>query len=396
MAQLSNFFNSKKRAAADADTTQQIDALPLTTAEGDVIVIDNEPQADAPKKDKKKRNWKRILASVGMVFFLLVAIFTPLSSAGFGCSGNNDDASTTSASAPAGTELSGDDSDALGDGTAMGDDDMDAAMDNPYGGEGGPSDDESWDEYMDGYADDGAETPSDAAEAAAEDTANGTADTEVDPGAMTPVQPATPGGAQDHPTVAANTGNLTIALREALLVPTEPGPDATEEEKRAYEEVTKHQQQDAAADKADGTTDGTIAGSGAMNTPTREFMQALMRLVSKGLINVEALGPVQQDGGKATAKLGLRIFNKVPVKTDVDLEFVWANGRWQLAQSVSCKLVEAMGMECPGWLASINKNTAAAAEAETAGDDATATSAEVKSKQEPVRALRMFFRPTKN
>ena len=100
-----------------------------------------------------------------------------------------------------------------------------------------------------------------------------------------------------------------------------------------------------------------------------------MGLVSDNLVGVEAVQPVQQNGDTATAKLGLIFFGDVPVETDLELTFVWSNGRWMLAQSMSCSIVESLGVTCPDWLRELNKRTKAGQMANDATESAAAEEA---------------------
>ena len=175
------------------------------------------------------------------------------------------------------------------------------------------------------------------------------------------------------PANAANAINLSFALREALMMATEPGPDATQAEKDEWKKRQQHRAKDVAADKADGTTDGVAEGEAGITPFTADFLQALLALVANNLVSVEAIQPIHQNGGTATANLGLIFFGDVPVETDLQLTLVWSNGRWQLAQSMSCSIVESMGITCPDWLRELNKRTAAGQMANDATGQDTAT-----------------------
>lgn len=158
-----------------------------------------------------------------------------------------------------------------------------------------------------------------------------------------------------HSTHPANKENLSEALRNALLPSTEPETDTT--------------------------TDGTAENAAAITPFTAEFLQALFALVTDNLVSVEATQPIQHNGDTATATLGLILFGDVPVETDLQLTFVWSDGRWKLAQSMSCTLVESMGITCPDWLRELNKRTAAGQMANDAtGKDAAHKECACKNK----------------
>ncbi|HHY07528.1 MAG TPA: hypothetical protein GX530_03160 [Corynebacteriales bacterium] len=182
-------------------------------------------------------------------------------------------------------------------------------------------------------------------------------------------------GDPTDPENAANTVNLSFALREALLTATEPGPDATPEEKEEWAKRQQNRAQDLAAVNADGTLGDAAEGETGITPFTADFLAALLGLVSDNLVGVEAVQPVQQNGDTATAKLGLIFFGDVPVETDLELTFVWSNGRWMLAQSMSCSIVESLGVTCPDWLRELNKRTKAGQMANDATESAAAEEA---------------------